>query len=84
MKAEISMFQIFENTSIQKFFMREQAIKTFNELIVRADKEELDCFFDMLENYVYVELDNSLDDFEEMLYNESIDDIWRNITALKF
>lgn len=68
MKAEITISQIYHNASLRNFFFRTQAEKTFEELCERTN--DLRELFDVIED-----LFDDLDDFEEMLYNDSIDEI---------
>ena len=69
MKAELTIKQLYYNSSIMNFFFRTQAENTFNELIEKCD-ESNDEIFNAIENY-----SDDLDTIEEMLYNDSIEEI---------
>lgn len=69
MKAEVTMSQIWFNTSLSDFFFREQAYKTLEELFERStqsDRETLDALEDATENM-------DIDEVEEMFYSESVE-----------
>lgn len=68
MKAEITISQIYHNASLRNFFFRTQAENTFDELCERAN--DLRELFDVIED-----LFDDLDDFEEMMYDDSLDEI---------
>ena len=68
MKAEISIMQVYDNASLRNFFFRTQAENTFDELCERAN--DLNELFSVIDEQF-----EDLDDFEEMLYNDSIDEI---------
>lgn len=68
MKANVSISQIYYNASLSDFFFRTQAETTFNELCNRA--KDLDDLFDAIENTY-----DDLDDFEEVLYNDTTPEI---------
>ena len=69
MKAELTIKQLYYNSSIMNFFFRTQAENTFNELIEKCE-ESNDEIFNAIENY-----SDDLDTIEEMFYNDDIDDI---------
>jgi len=69
MKAELTIKQLYYNSSIMNFFFRTQAENTFNELIEKCT-ESNDEIFNAIENY-----SDDLDDVEEMFYNDSIEEI---------
>ena len=69
MKAELTIKQLYYNASIMNFFFRTQSENTFNELIEKCT-ESNDEIFNAIENY-----SDDLDNIEEMLYNDSIDEI---------
>lgn len=69
MKAEITLNQLWMNPSVRGFFFRNQSEKTFNNLI-NSVVESLDEVFNQMEEYT-----ESLDDLEELLYNEDIDEL---------
>ena len=69
MNAELTIKQLYYNSSIMNFFFRTQAENTFNELIEKCE-ESNDEIFNAIENY-----SDDLDDIEEMFYNDSIEEI---------
>ena len=69
MKAELTIKQLYYNSSIMNFFFRTQAENTFNELIEKCT-ESNDEIFNAVENY-----SDYLDEVEEMFYNDSIEEI---------
>ena len=69
MKAELTIKQLYYNSSMMNFFFRTQAENTFNELIEKCT-ESNDEIFNAIENY-----SDDLDDVEEMFYNDSIEEI---------
>ena len=69
MKAELTIKQLYYNASIMNFFFRTQTENTFNELIEKCT-ESNDEIFNAIENY-----SDDLDTIEEMLYNDSIEEI---------
>ena len=69
MKAELTIKQLYYNSSIMNFFFRTQSENTFNELIEKCT-ESNDEIFNAIENY-----SDDLDTIEEMFYNDDIDDI---------
>ena len=69
MKADLTIKQLYYNSSIMNFFFRTQAENTFNELIEKCE-ESNDEIFNAIENY-----SDDLDDIEEMFYNDSIEEI---------
>ena len=60
---------LYYNHSIMNFFFRTQAENTFEELFNKVE-ESVDEVIDAMEDY-----DNDLDTIEEMLYNDSIEDL---------
>lgn len=68
MKANVSISQIYYNASLSGFFFRTQAETTFNGLCNRA--KDLNDLFDAIENTY-----DDLDDFEEVLYNNTTPEI---------
>lgn len=68
MKANVSISQIYYNASLSDFFFRTQAETTFNELCNRA--KDLNDLFNVIEDNF-----EDLDDFEEVLYNDTIPEI---------
>lgn len=73
MKVEITISNLYYNTSLMNFFFRTQSENTFNEIIESIEEPE-EAFFEALENY-----SNDLDDIEEMLYSDSNEDICINL-----
>ena len=69
MKAELTIKQLYYNSSIMNFFFRTQSENTFNELIEKCE-ESNDEIFNAIENY-----SDDLDDVEELFYNDSIEEI---------
>ena len=69
MKAELTIKQLYYNASIMNFFFRTQAENTFKELVEKCE-ESNDAIFESIENYT-----DDLDTIEEMLYNDSIEEI---------
>ena len=69
MKAELTIKQLYYNTSLMNFFFRTQAKNTFNELLEKCE-ESNDAIFEAIENYT-----DDLDTIEEMMYNDSIEEI---------
>ena len=69
MKAELTIKQLYYNSSIMNFFFRTQSENTFNELIEKCT-ESNDEIFNAIENY-----SDDLDEVEEMFYNDSIEEI---------
>ena len=69
MKAELTIKQLYYNSSIMNFFFRTQSENTFNDLIEKCE-ESNDEIFNAIENY-----SDDLDDVEEMFYNDSIEEI---------
>ena len=69
MKAELTIKQLYYNSSIINFFFRTQSENTFSELF-EAVEESQDDVFDAIENY-----SEDLDEVEELFYNESIPDL---------
>lgn len=77
MKANIDLGRLYYNERMRNFFFREQSENTLEELIFRA-KDDIDVVLDAIESWA--EINNcDLDDFEEMLYNESIEEIARQL-----
>lgn len=72
MNANITISQVYHNSSLMSFFFRSQAEETFNELCDKAN--DLYELFDRIED-----LFNDLDEFEEFLYDESLDYIFEYI-----
>ena len=60
---------LYYNHSIMNFFFRTQAENTFEELFNKVD-ESADEVINAIEDY-----DDDLDTIEEMLYNDSIEDL---------
>ena len=60
---------LYYDHSIMNFFFRGQAENTFEELFNKVE-ESVDEVIDAMEAY-----DNDLDTIEEMLYNDSIEDL---------
>ena len=69
MKAEITIKQLYFNSSILNFFFRTQAENTFNELFEKV-AESTEQVFEAIENY-----SDDLDEVEEMFYNDTIEEI---------
>lgn len=73
MKAEITLEQMWMNPQMWNFFMRGQAQNTLKELmdaVVFSGHMTLSDFFNRVESY-----NEDWDVFEEMLYNDTIEDI---------
>lgn len=68
MKVDIIISEIYDNASLRNFFFRTQAENTFEELCELAN--DLNELFSVIDEQF-----EDLDDFEEMLYNDSIDEI---------
>ena len=69
MKAELTIKQLYYNSSILDFFFRTQAENTFNELFESVEESQIEVF-EAIENY-----SDDLDEVEELFYNESIPDL---------
>ena len=69
MKAELTIKQLYYNSSIMNFFFRTQSENTFNELIEKCT-ESNDEILNAIENY-----SDDLDTIEEMFYNDDIEEI---------
>ena len=69
MKAELTFKQLYYNNSMMNFFFRTQAENTFNELLESVEETNGEIF-EAIENY-----SDDLDDIEEMMYNDSIEEI---------
>lgn len=72
MKANVTFSQVYFNKGLLNFFFRTQAADTLDELLDRASSrrqavELIDCYCD---NQF-----EELDELEELLYNESVEDI---------
>lgn len=69
MKADLTASQLYWNPqTLGKFFFREQSYKTFEELLKSVADVEL--VFDLIDEHF-----DDLDEFEELCYNESVEDI---------
>lgn len=74
MKAEISLKQLWFNSTIAQFFMRQQALKELERLVKLVggdtDEDQFDALSDAVEG-LYMDLD----EFEEDLYDRAAEDI---------
>ena len=73
MKAEVDFYNVYSHKGLRDFFMREQAVNTFEAL---CDESPLCCedICRIIDNYAE-ENELSLDDVEEMLYNYALEEI---------
>lgn len=71
MEANITMRQLWMNPEVMNFFFRKQAQDTLKELMELVEEDILEVF-DIIEDYGATAF-ASLDDVEELLYNEPID-----------
>lgn len=69
MKAELTIKQLYYNSSIMNFFFRTQAENTFNELFELVEESQVEVF-EAIESY-----SDDLDEIEELFYSESIPDL---------
>ena len=69
MKAELTIKQLYYNSSIINFFFRTQSENTFSELFEAVEEPQSEVF-EAIENY-----SEDLDEVEELFYNESIPDL---------
>lgn len=69
MKTEITIKQLYYNSSIMSFFFRTQAENTLNELLEKCTESNNEIF-DAIENY-----SDDLDEIEGLFYNKSLEDI---------
>ena len=69
MKAELTLSNCYYNNSLMNFFFRSQAVKTLEELLNEVE-EDIDQISNNVEDYT-----DDLDELEELLYNESVEDI---------
>lgn len=69
MKAELTLSNCYYNNSLMNFFFRSQAVKTLEELLNEVE-EDINQISNNVEDYT-----DDLDELEELLYNESIEDI---------
>ena len=69
MKAEITLSNCYYNKSLMNFFFRSQAVQTLEELLNEVE-EDIKQISNNVEDYT-----NDLDELEELLYNESVEDI---------
>ena len=81
MKAEVTLSNLYWNKNLANFFFRDQAYRTFEELIqyiVNSDDiygGTQDQKIDSLEFDVYQYYSGDLDNFEEDCYNLSVEEI---------
>lgn len=69
MKAELTLANCYNNKSLMNFFFRSQAVKTLEELLNEVE-EDINQISNKADEYT-----DDLDELEELLYNESIEDI---------
>ena len=69
MKANISIENIWFNSSLQSFFFRSQSYNTLVDLVNRCEMSEYETIEHIDEYYE----NSDLDDVEEMFYNESVE-----------
>ena len=69
MKADLTLANCYYNNSLMNFFFRNQATETLIELLETVE-DDINQISDNAENYT-----DDLDEIEELLYNESIQDI---------
>lgn len=72
MKANVTFSQVYFNTCLLNLFFRTQAEETLDELLDRvSDRRQAVELFD---DYCNGQIED-LDELEELLYNESVEDI---------
>lgn len=69
MKAQLTLENCYYNNSLINFFFRSQAVKTLEELLNEVE-EDINQISNKADEYT-----DDLDELEELLYNESIEDI---------
>ena len=76
MKTNVTLSQVYFNYRILDFFFREQARRTFEEIVKRAGNTQkaFDELSDAIEGYY-----NSIDEFEEDCYNLTATEILDNL-----
>lgn len=77
MKAHVTLANCYHNDNLMSIFFRNQAKKTLIELLDTVE-EDIDQISDNAENYT-----DDLDVIEELLYNESIQDIIKILNLSK-
>ena len=77
MKTEITLKQLYWNPSVLDFFFREQSKKEFENLVNSAN--DLESLFNAIED-----LFENLDEFEEFLYNDSLEEIQEYLGSCLF
>lgn len=72
MKANVTFLQVYFNKSLSNFFFRTQAVETMDELLDRASdrRKAVELLNDYCDNNF-----EDLDELEELLYNDSVEDI---------
>ena len=71
------MSQLYDNYSLMNFFFRNQAENTLLDLI-QESVETAEIVLDTIEDYANVNF-LSVDDIEEMFYNDSVQEIAESI-----
>ena len=74
MLADVTLQALYYNKGVAKFFFREQAYETLEDLVDRAGGRESLAAFDELEARIEDVFQN-LDDFEDACYNYGTEDI---------
>lgn len=69
MKVDLTLANCYYNKSLMNFFFRDQAKHTLIELLEMVE-DDINQISNSAENYT-----DDLDEIEELLYNESIEDI---------
>ena len=77
MKIEISFKSLYSNCHLYNYFFREQSQHTLEDLICVA-KVDTHSVFDAIDSYAE-QNDYDVDDIEEMFYNDSVEDIAREL-----
>lgn len=71
MIAEITMSQLWMNPTVAKFFFRKQAWRTLETILLEMAVDHIEAI-EQIENYCTIN-DYTVDDLEELLYNETED-----------
>ena len=74
MTVDITLSQMWFNTSLIDFFFRSQAQRTFEELVERVGGRDSEDDFNELEDRIESNYD-SWEDFEEDCYNNSVEEM---------
>lgn len=74
MKIEVTIQKIWDDPNLATYFFRKKAYKTFEEVVRAVGGDNSPFAFNVLANTIE-DCYESLDDFEEDCYNNSVDEI---------